>query len=73
MDNTLIAFTKIIYDFLGKKYTSTLKKDEFVKWCRKNLFGKGCTTIDDILLVLQEGLDAAPNSDKKKEENQEEG
>jgi hypothetical protein len=68
LDAQLISFTKMMYDKLGKKYNSLIKKEELVRWCRENLFGKGCVNINDILKVLKDGLDALGDvGDEEKE------
>lgn len=56
-DARIIVFANSIYETLGKKYTSTIKKEELVKWCKDYVFGKGAMTINDILNVLIDGIE----------------
>ena len=58
IDQQLISFSKLIYDNLGKKYTSSIKKEEIVTWAKEHVFGRGYFTINDIVAVLKNGIEA---------------
>jgi hypothetical protein len=45
-----------VYDGLGKKFTVSIGKVELVEWTKENVFGKGITSINDILGVIINGL-----------------
>lgn len=68
LDAHLISFTKIVYDNLGKKYNSLIKKEELVAWCKEHIFGKGSVNINDILVILRDGLDATNDNGEAKDE-----
>lgn len=61
-DSTIIGLAKVIYEQLGKRHNTSLKKGEFTTWCKDKLFAKGITNCTSLLEVLKSGLNVVEES-----------
>ena len=46
IDDAMIELGKTWYKSMGKNYTQTISRDEFVAWIKTNYFDKGIVTVD---------------------------
>ena len=58
IDHSIVQFSKYVYDSIGKRQGTPIKKNEFVEWTKEHIFGKGYLSINDVLTCLINGLDA---------------
>lgn len=53
-DTIIIDLSNRIYNSIGKRPTSSITRDELIKWTKENYFSQGSTSINDILRSLYE-------------------
>lgn len=59
-DNSILEFTKKVYDSMNKRHGALISKDEFVKWAKNAFFGQGASTVDTIYEMLLEQTETVP-------------
>lgn len=57
IDHSIVQFAKYVYESIGKRTGTTMKKNELVEWAKEHIFGKGYLNINDIFSCLINGLD----------------